>query len=281
MADEDPVNFDLNESLKQYSIDPTAIETERAPAELVECETDPESLTPGLINSVLNPVVDAIATSPEAIIAQSRFDTLQFLLKCVPVSIPPQSPTSSSGPDCELFRRSRLSAQIPHATISKIIDLLTSAIIAQAELANSDLLAGEEEAVSQHKQLLEIYGFLLQWAVSAVEARAQEKPTSAPAKGRGKGSKTKTAAKDGNWDASAELMKALRAMLQVFKLHEFLGRIFVTTPHRDTFVTMFTKSAYHILENEARVKNTAIKEHCFGVLCTAVKHHGHAFGRLG
>ncbi|KAF2652284.1 condensin complex component cnd1 [Lophiostoma macrostomum CBS 122681] len=251
MADDDPVNFDLNESLKQYSIDPTSIETERAPAELVECENDPESLTPALINSILNPVVDAVATSPEAIIAHSRFDTLLFLLK--------------------------ISAQIPHATLSKIVDLLTSAIIAQAELANSDLLAGEEDTVSQHKQLLEIYGFLLQWAVSAVEAGAQAKPASAPAKGRGKGTKAKAGAKDGNWDASAELLKALGAMGIVFKLHEGLGRIFVTTPNRDTFVTMFTKSAYHILENEARVKNTAIKEHCFGVLCTAVKHHGHAF----
>jgi condensin complex subunit 1 len=56
-----------------------------------------------------------------------------------------------------------------------------------------------------------------------------------------------------------------------------LGRIFVTTSERDTFIGLFTKPVYHILENEARVKNSAIRNHCFRVLCIAVKHHGHAY----
>lgn len=75
------VEFDVNESLKNYSIDPSSIATPEAPSELVDCEHDPEALTAALINSVLNPVVDAVAESPDAITRSSFFDTLQFLLK--------------------------------------------------------------------------------------------------------------------------------------------------------------------------------------------------------
>jgi condensin complex subunit 1 len=82
---DDLVEFDINDSLKHYSIDPSSIATPAAPQELVDCEHDPESLTAALINSELNPVVDAVTESPDAITRSSYFDTLQFLLKCVPM----------------------------------------------------------------------------------------------------------------------------------------------------------------------------------------------------
>ncbi|ORY11793.1 armadillo-type protein [Clohesyomyces aquaticus] len=246
------VNFDINDSLKHYSIDPLSIATPEAPSELVECENDPESFTPALINSELNPVVDAVAESPDAITRSSYFDTLQLLLKNSP--------------------------QIPPTMLSKILDLLVSALSVQAGVVHADLEADEQETIQQHKQLLEIYGFLLLWTVQAVETRAtMEKSTSAPSRGRGKAAKTKSgSAKDNNWDASRQLETALETMAKVLKLN--LTRIFVTTSERDTFVTLFTKAVYHILESEVRVKNTAIRMHCFRVLCIAIKHHGHAFG---
>lgn len=271
-----PVDFDINEWLKNYSIDPASIATPEAPSELLDCENDPESLTAALINSVLNPVVDDVARSPDAITRSSNFDTLQFLLKCVPLR-PFCIQSHQSDSHSELFVLSRSSSQIPHATLSKILDLIPSALSAQAELAHADIEADEQEEIAVHKRLLEIYGFLLQWTISAVETRALEKPASAPVKGRGKGAKSKSAP-DGSWDSSTQLLKALEIMSNVLKLK--LARIFVTTSERDTFVNLFTKPVYYILENEARVKNTAIKMHCFRVLCIAVKHHGHAFGTL-
>lgn len=270
------VEFDINDSLKHYSIDPASVATPEAPSELVDCEHDPESLTPALINSVLNPVVDAVAESPDAITRSSYLDTLQFLLKCVPV-LSSDAQSYETDPDCELFLRSRTSAQIPLATLSKIIDLLTSALSTEADLAHSDLEADEQDTIPHHKQLLEIYAFLLQWTISAVETRALEKSTTAPVRGRGKGAKAKSGAKDGSWDSTSQLEKALDMMSKVLKLK--VSRIFVTTSERDTFIGLFTKPVYHVLENEARVKNTTIKMHCFRVLCIAVKHHGHAFGR--
>lgn len=267
------VDFDINDALKHYGIDPASVATPEAPSELVDCENDPESLTPALINSVLNPVVDAVAGSPDAITRCSVFDTIQFLLKCVPTR-PSDQQSYTADPDCSLFFLSRASAQIPLVTLSKILDLLTGALSAEADLTHADLEADDEESVPHHKQLLEIYGFLLQWTISAVETRALESTASAPARGRGKQAKTK--GKDDTWDSSSQLEKALDVMSKVMRLK--LARVFVTTSERETFINLFTNPVYHILENEARVKKTAIKMHCFRVLCIAVKFHGHAFG---
>ncbi|KAF2688036.1 hypothetical protein K458DRAFT_360969 [Lentithecium fluviatile CBS 122367] len=244
------VVFDINDAIKNYDIDPASIATSEAPQALQDCESDPEALSsPALINSELNVVVDAVAESPEAITRSSYFDTLQFLLK--------------------------YSTQIPPATLGKILDLIVSALSAHADAVHADIEAEEQDALALHKQLLEMYGFLLRWTISAVETRALEKSASAPAaRGRGKGAKSKTA-KDGSWDASTQLAAALDKMSKVLKLK--LGRIFVTTSEKDTFIGLFTKPVYYIIENEARVKNTTIRMHCFRVLCIAIKHHGHAY----
>jgi condensin complex subunit 1 len=272
-----PVDFDINDAIKDYDNDPASIATPEAPQALQDCENDVEALSsPALINSELNVVVDAVAESPDAITRSSCFDTLQFLLKCVP-AFSAHSRTWEAEPNYELFRKSRYSAQIPPATLGKILDLIVSALSTQADAVHADIEAEEQDALPHHKKLLEMYGFLLRWTISAVETRALEKSASAPAaRGRAKGAKSKTA-KDGSWDASAQLEAALDKMSKVLKLK--LGRIFVTTSERDTFIGLFTKPVYYILENEARVKNTAMRMHCFRVLCIAIKHHGHAHSR--
>lgn len=167
---------------------------------------------------------------------------------------------------------------LPPTALSKILDLVTSGLSAEADAVHADLEADEQETIQHHKQLLELFGFLLQWTISAVEAKAAEKPasTSGVAKGR-KGTKPKSGVgKDGSWDSSAQLNTAMEIMSKVLKLK--LSRIFVTTSERDTFVSLFTRPVYLILESEARVKSTVIRMHTFKVLCIAVKHHGHAFG---
>lgn len=81
---ESRVAFDLNEAVKLYDSDPSTIPTPDAPQALQDCEDDPELLSSaGLINNELEPVIDAIAESPDAITRSSVFDTLQFLLRCV------------------------------------------------------------------------------------------------------------------------------------------------------------------------------------------------------
>lgn len=272
------IEFDINESLKQYLSDPSTIPTSEAPSDLVDCENDSESLTAALINEALNPVVDAVAENPDAITRRVNFDTLQFLLKCAPV-IPFHLQQYRTSPDQMLFQLSRSSSLLPPTILSKILDLIVSSVSAEADLANADLEADDQEAVGHHKQLLEVYGFLLQWIIAAVETKAAEKSASSTiGRGRGgKGAKAKGANKDGSWDSSAQLQTALDTMSKVLKLK--LGRIFVTTSERDTFISLFTRPVYLVLESEARVKSQAIKMHAFRVLCIAIKHHGHAFGK--
>lgn len=272
------IEFDINESLKLYLSDPTTIPTQEVDGSLLNCENDAESFTPQLINGALNPVVDAVAESPDALLQGANFDTLQFLLKCVPTSSF-EVEESFVSTNNDFFARCRSSSLISPQSLSKVLDIVVSGLSAEANCIQNDLDSSEDaETVQHHKQMLEAYGFLLQWCMQAVEAKAAEKSasnsaTAIRARG-GKGGKAK-ASKDA-WDASGQVQTALDVMSKVQKLK--LQRIFLTTSERDTFISLFTRAVYTVMESEARVKNTAIRMHCFKVLCIAVKHHGHATG---
>ncbi|PYH95212.1 condensin [Aspergillus ellipticus CBS 707.79] len=249
---EDRSKFDINESLKYYLSDPASVPTPDADPELLDCETDPDQLSTALIDSALNPIVDAIAENPEGLARSSFFDSLQFLLK--------------------------YSSYFPTRSLSKLLDLVVSGLSVEADIIYGDLESDEQDGIQHHKKLLEMYGFLLQWALSAVEVKAAEKPAeAAPARrGVGKSSRHKANAKDGHWDWTTQIQMSMETMCKVMKLK--LSRIFLTTSDRDTFINIFTRSIYLILESEQRVKSMSIRMHAFKVLCIAVKHHGHAFG---
>ncbi|KAK4642279.1 condensin complex non-SMC subunit Cnd1 [Podospora bellae-mahoneyi] len=301
----DNVSFDINDALKHYMSDPAAIPTPEADSALVDCENDPESLSDNaIINGVLNPIVDAVAENPDAITRSSIFDSLQFLLKCAPISpvssslvpnnsfsfsmmagTPPSKeprPPDPGAPACrmkepvsELFKLSRYTSYLSAHALSKIFDLITSGMATEADVIHHDLESDEQELIAHHKMLLEMYGFLLQWTIAAVETKAAEKSsTNMPAR-RGKPKGRKEVGKDGSWDSSTQLEIALNTMCKVLRLK--LGKIFLTTSERDTFISLLTRPVYMILESEQRVKNTSIRMHTFKVLCVAVKHHGHAY----
>ena len=296
----DSVSFDINDALKHYMGDPAAIPTPEADGALADCENDPESLADNaVINAVLNPIVDAVAENPDAITRSHIFDSLQFLLKCAPISsdslmpcardtslLAADTPTPSGAtdrrlrdPDSELFKQSRYTSFLSAHALSKIFDLITSGLATEADAIHHDLESDEQELIAHHKQLLEMYGFLLQWTIAAVETKAAEKSsTTVPARGRGKPKGKKGAGADGTWDSSTQLETALNTMCKVLRLK--LGKIFLTTSERDTFMSLLTRPVYMILESEQRVKSTSIRMHAFKVLCIAVKHHGHGYGRL-
>ena len=275
---DDRLNFDINDALKHYLSDPASISTPEADGTLIDCENDPDSLSDGLINGVLDPIVDSIAEYPEALTRGPVFDSLQFLLKCAPTFLKSQR-NFPSEPDSELFKLSRSASLLPTHSLSKIFDLIVSGLASEADTLQNELEADEQDTILQHRQLLEMYAFLLQWSISVVEVKAAEKPAgAAPAKGRGAGknAKSKAGAKEGSWDSTIQIQAALDTMCKVLKLK--LASIFTTTSERDTFVGLFTRSVYLILENEQRIKTTTLRMHAFKVLCIAVKHHGHSFG---
>ncbi|KAL2379885.1 hypothetical protein RJZ90_004959 [Blastomyces dermatitidis] len=275
---DETMDFDINESLKYYLSDPASVPTPEADPELLDCENDPESLTSPLINAVLNPIVDAVAENPEGLARSSFFDSLQFLLKCAPTPVLSQQQSFHQlEPKSELFKLSRFSSLLPTKSLSKILDLVVSGLAVEADISHHDIESDETDAVQHHKRLLEMYAFLLHWTLSVVETKLAEKPAIAAPARRGTGkSRPKPATNDEHWDSSAQIQIAMDVMCKVLKLK--LGKIFMTTSDRDTFVSLFTKTIYLILESEQRVKSMSIRMHAFKVLCIAVKHHGHAFG---
>ncbi len=275
----DQVDFDINSSLKAYLSDPATIPTSEADSALLDCESDPDALTPQLVNRVLNAIVDAVAENPDAISSSNTLDSLQFLLKCAPTSLSCHQ-NYVHKPDSELLVRSRSTSLLSTNALSKILDLVMSGLAAEAEIIHTDFESDEQDAVQHHKRLLEIYGFLLQWSIAAVETKASETSAAASsASGRAGRKSTKSskgAAKDAPWDPTAQLQTTLETMCKVLKLK--ISSIFLTTLERDTFVSLLTRPVYLMLENEQRVKTTTVRMHAFKVLCIAIKHHGHAFG---
>jgi condensin complex subunit 1 len=171
------------------------------------------------------------------------------------------------------LRACRQSPYIPPNSLAKVFHLLISGLGAEAEIIHHEEQDGEVE-VAQQKYVLQAFAFLLQWCIAAIEAKNVESAAGA-ARSKGKATKAKAAHKDGGWDPSAQIQTALETMTKVMKLK--LSRVFVTTSERDAFIGLFTRSTYLLLENEARVKSTAMRMYTFKVLCVAIKHHGHAF----
>ncbi|KAG5990291.1 hypothetical protein E4U52_004733 [Claviceps spartinae] len=243
------LNFDIHDALKHYMSDPSTIPTPEADSALVECENDPQSLTNAAINPVLNSIIDAVAHDPDAILRPANMDSLQFLLK--------------------------YSSFLPTHALSKIFDLVMSGMSAECDYMYNDMdTPDEQESVPHHKELLEIYGFLLQWTIAAVETKAAEKSSAAPI-ARGRGKPKKTTLKEDTWDSAMQLQAALEVMCKVLK--QKLSKIFLTTSERDTFIGLLSRPVYMVLESEQRAKTTSIRMHCFKVLCIAVKHHGHGY----
>ncbi|KAG5953263.1 hypothetical protein E4U53_006191 [Claviceps sorghi] len=243
------LNFDINDALKHYMSDPSTILTPEADSALFDCENDPQLLTNPVINPVLNSIIDAVAHDPDAILRPANMDSLQFLLK--------------------------YTSFLPTHALSKVFDLVMSGLSAACDYMYNDMdTPDEQDSVPHHKELLEIYGFLLQWTIAAVETKAAEKLSTAPV-ARGRGKPRKNPSKEESWDSATQLQAALEIMCKVLK--QKLSKIFLTTSEMGTFIGLLTRPVYMILESEQRAKTTSIRMHCFKVLCIAVKRHNHGY----
>jgi condensin complex subunit 1 len=154
-----------------------------------------------------------------------------------------------------------------------VLDIIVSGLSTEADSVNQDIEADDQESLKEHRELIEIYSFLLVWVLSSLESRTAEKPGAA-ATGR-KTAKAKGKKAGGQWDATAQMQAALEVTCKVLKLK--LMRVFPTTPERDKIVELLTRPAYLILENEQRVRS--MKMHVFKTLCIAIKHQSHALGK--
>ncbi|KAK9473298.1 armadillo-type protein [Dipodascopsis tothii] len=223
-------DFNLSESLTAYLSDPASLVSRS----LQESDAD----------DALDVIIDAIAMDPAEIGAESHFDMLQEILYLYPT----------------LSQRSTV----------KLADLIISGLSGQADISKQLIENDEHEMFGRQRRLLEMYSFLLHWAVTAVEqAFAEQVPRSR--------TRNKNTAQDDSKvvkEVANQLQNFLDVMCKVQKLK--LSKLFLTTSERDLFVSLFTRPAYIILENEQQAKNLPLRMHAFKVLCIAIKHNGHA-----
>lgn len=129
------------------------------------------------------------------------------------------------------------------STMNKLLDSVTSGLLAEYESAMKDMDLGDPESIAAHRTPLEMYAFLLQWFVSAAEkvkAREEDDAPAAPAPKarRGRGGKVanqrSAAKKDAQWTWSGQIPQTLALISKVLRLKTH--RIWTTTPDRDAFI---------------------------------------------
>ncbi|KAK7207781.1 condensin complex subunit 1 [Myxozyma melibiosi] len=226
-------DFDLSEYVTSYLSEPSSL-------------ISPDYVADDL-EDALDIVIEALAMDSAAIAQSNYFETLE----------------------CILLNFSSISIKCK----AKLADLIISGLSAQADTANQLVNSDELESFPQQKQLLEIYGFLIQWTIAVIET-AFEQAQQGTSKAKSKNKTHGTNSVDSSF-AVEYFQSAFDAICKVEKIK--LSKLFVTTSERDLFISLFTRSAYLILENEQNVKNVPIRMHVFKTLCMAIKFHGHGF----
>lgn len=179
-------------------------------------EHDVPSMDVRSIAHVLENAVESVAESSDAITEPQVFDAYRSLLKHA--------------------------ESLPGPLMNKMLDSITSGFQAQVEATHRDIETEDQQTIGSHKKALEMYGFLLNWFVSAAEkvkTSGDDDVAPAPKARRGRGGKTaasrpaaKRNAEDWTWIDQIPSMlgiisKALRLKSQ---------RIWQTTGERDTFI---------------------------------------------
>jgi len=180
-----------------------------------------------------------------------------------------------------------------------------------------DLDFNDQDAYLQHRTPLEVYGFLIYWIISITEQKATSKAATMDKSGkatvyshfpfahfyatiliviplsdtpfflcfclnfqRPKGSRAKNDGDDSEQGVStwtAEKQRALDLMCKCLGLQ--LSKIWTATHEKESFISLFFKPAYQILENKENVRVSALKQRVYHVLCLCIKNHNHEFGK--
>ena len=162
--------------------------------------------------------IEAVAESSENITNSLTFDAFRSLLK--------------------------YADSLQGSTMNKMLDSITSGLLAEYEAASRDIDSGDSEAITSHRTSLEMYAFLLQWFVSAAEkvktVNDDETRVEAPPRSRrGRGGKAAAGSraaskKDNSWTWMDQIPNTLAVISKVLKLRTL--RIWTVTPERDVFI---------------------------------------------
>ncbi|KAF9345500.1 Condensin complex subunit [Mortierella sp. AD094] len=167
-------------------------------------------------------------------------------------------------------------------TATKVWDIVLSGFNSEILSTAQDLDINDQDMYMQHRDPLEMYGFLIFWIIGITEQKATSRAAAAEKTGksaRGKGARSAKENDDtveGTSTWTAEKQRAMDLMGKCLELH--LSKIWTATHEKETFVSLFFKPAYQILENKENVKIPALKQRVYKVLCICIKRHNHEFG---
>ncbi|QRV75821.1 condensin complex subunit 1 [Ceratobasidium sp. AG-Ba] len=204
------------------------------------------------ITRALEGAVEAIAENHEMITDPEVFDVYRSLLKH--------------------------SDHLAGSHYPKMLDSLMSGLQSEADATSRDIGADDDESFLQHRKALEMYAFLLHWfsvtADKSVPKDEEGAPAAKPKRGKGKATGKKGANHNESWSWSDHVPQVLALISGVLRVS--LGRLWVSSGDRRTFIDTLTRPAYSVAESEQLMKDEGIKNGVFRVICLATKHHDHA-----
>ncbi|KAF9428681.1 Condensin complex subunit [Podila epigama] len=168
------------------------------------------------------------------------------------------------------------------STGTKVWDTILSGFNTEILATAQDLDANEQDVYMLHRVPLEMYGYLICWLISVTEQKATSRATTMDKSGkatRPKGARAKNdndEVEQGATSWIAEKQRSLDLMCKCLGLH--LSKIWTATHEKETFVSLFFKPSYQILENKENIKISAFKQRVYHVLCLCIKSHNHEFG---
>ncbi|KAL0578388.1 condensin complex non-SMC subunit Cnd1 [Marasmius crinis-equi] len=242
-------NFDLGDAIERLGDDHLELDHERDIN-----NDDPETILEG--------AVEAVADQSDAITIPEVFASYCSLLKHAD--------------------------SIPSSVMTKLLDSLSSGIFAEFEATQTDAANDSRETFETHKKALEMYAFVLMWAVkaadkvkgsdggdniSALVAPRSRRGRGGKAGGRGAAAKKQRGSEEWNW--TGQIPQILSVIGKVLA-RLFTQRLWTTTAEREKYIGCLTRPAYHVAENEQYMKSEGVRKGVYTVICLAVKHQGHA-----
>ncbi|KAI1319898.1 Condensin complex subunit [Mortierella claussenii] len=239
-------NFELDEELNNVQQDSIRISREIA----VEGENQKT------LERILNEIVDILQEASGNITDSTIFDQIRSFIKHFNT--------------------------LKKSTATKVWDIVLSGFNSEISSTAQDLDINDQDVYMQHREPLEMYGFLIFWIIGITEQKATSRAAASEKVGkstRGKGArvaKDNDEAVEGTSTWTTEKQKAMGLMSKCLELQ--LSKIWTATHERETFISLFFKPAYQILENKENIKIALLKQRVYRVLCICIKRHNHEFG---
>ncbi|KAI8976821.1 non-SMC mitotic condensation complex subunit 1 [Pilobolus umbonatus] len=187
----------------------------------------------------LNDITDSVEESSGNIVDSLVFDKIRSFIKYFP------------------FVQPRIA--------SRLFDIVLAAFRVEIKTTYNDLEKNTKETYNTHKQVLEMYGFLVHWFLTVIEEANVTKTHN----------KKNKHTEDKEWDWIPQKIKAYDSSSWLLEMR--LSRIWTLTPERVKFVNLFTKSIYQLFENPLNTKSAKIKERAFRILSICIKNYDHLF----